>query len=150
MSASLSSHRRQGVVPQRRRHWIRRAVLLCSVAVSLVLIGDQTLAGALSETAVRAPSLTSAIQPNFALFVGLAISVYQSAGSLSERSVEVVSLIVLGLSLLGGGRALARRRHMPADSRAALSGAATRPDVASVAGEAQAPTLIRVPRSATR
>jgi len=150
MSASLSSHRGWGSRQQRPRHRIRRAVLLCSVATSLLLVGDQTLAGALSQTAVGAPSLTSAFQPNLALFASVAVSVYQSAGSMSERSFEVVSLIVLGLSLLGGGRALARRRQMPGDLHAALSLAAARAKAARRAEEAQTPTLVSVSRSATR
>ena len=91
--------------------WTRRAALLGSIAVSLALVGQSMTAGAGAAVASRVDSETSVYGAALDR-TPIPIVVNRLRGSLgpvSERSVELVGLFVLGLSLIGAGRALARR-----------------------------------------
>jgi hypothetical protein len=136
MTHSLVPHRWRSPVPQNRRSWLRRAVLLSSIATSLVLVGDHGLTGALGQAAVQVPSQPSTLQANVVSFTRVAVSVHQSIGTMSEWAFEVVSLFLLGLCLLGGGRALTRKARRPDDSHVAVSRAAAPPELVCVAKRA--------------
>jgi hypothetical protein len=150
MARSLVPQRWHTLVPRDLRNRLRRAILLCSIVTVLVLIGDHTIAGTLGHAVVHVPPLTSTLQPNFALFTSIAVSVHESIGSLSERSFEVASLIVLGLSLLGGGRALTRTRQTRRPRHDAVSQAAGPTEVVGVARQAHARVAVSLPQSGAR
>ena len=150
MAESLSSQRWHTRVPQGARNRLRRAVLLCIIVTGLVLVGDHSLAGARSHAAAQVSSVTSTAQPSLALFTMVAASGHQSIRSMSERSFEVVTLLVLGLSLLGGGRALTRTRQTRQPVHDVVSPAAGPTEVVSVIRHADAPAFVRVSRSGAR
>jgi hypothetical protein len=108
-----------GSRPRSPRKWLRRTITLFLISAGLALVGDHTVAGARSQAAVQVPSLLPAMEQSLGWFTSVAVDVRQSIGSMSPWSFEVVSLVVLGLCLLGGGRALTRRRQHPDDSHAA-------------------------------
>ena len=90
--------------------WARRAILLGSIAASLALAGDQAVAGARVPVDSHPQSLAaingSGLAP--ALATGFETSVRRSVDSMSDGSIEVVSLLILGLCLIGAGQALTR------------------------------------------
>ncbi len=93
--------------------WLRRVMLLGCIAVSLALVGDQAVARtwALAGSAA-APSLGAQTRDSaFGLAVLAVGTAHGSAGSWSDGSIEAVSLLVLGLGLVGAGRFLGRTRQ---------------------------------------
>lgn len=150
MAKSLFSQRWHTRVTQDVRNRLRRAVLLCLIVAGLVLVGDHSLAGARSHATVQVSSATSTEQPSLALFTTVTVSGNQAIRSMSERAFEVVSLFVLGLSLLGGGRALTRKRQtrQPVHDEVSVSAGPT--EVVSVIRQADAPAFVRASRSGAR
>lgn len=93
--------------------WLRRATLLGCIAVSLALVGDQAAA----RTWVQAgPGPVPGVDAQSrSTGLGLALlavnTAHRSVGSWSDGSFEAVSLLALGLGLLGAGQVLGRTRH---------------------------------------
>jgi hypothetical protein len=110
--------------------------MLVVISAGLALAGDQTVAGARSQAAVQVPSLLPAMEQSLGWFTSVAVYVRQSIGSMSPWSFEVVSLVALGLCLLGGSRALTRRKRIPEDSAVATPGVASPAELVCLAKRA--------------
>ena len=91
--------------------WTRRAALLGSIAASFALAGHSMAAGTGaavgsrvdSETSMYGAALDRTPIPN------VVDRVRGFVGPVSERSVDLLGLFALGVSLIGAGRVLARR-----------------------------------------
>lgn len=112
MIPSCSSMKRWLYARRTASSWPRRAALLGSIAVSLALAGQSMTAGTRAALGMDVDTRTSTYESGVdqSLATTLTDRVLKSMGSVSGRSVELGGLFVLGVSLIGAGRALSRRR----------------------------------------
>lgn len=98
--------------------WTRRIAILGSVTVSLALAGQSTTAGSGTPVAFRAETGTSAhrgdtsargSEEDLAQIRILTDQVRASLGHASGRYVDLASLFLLGLCLVGASHVVARR-----------------------------------------
>lgn len=124
-------------------------MLLGSIVVSLALVGSQAAART-SADLVPDPKPGANVDTRgtgLSLALHTPGAVYRSVGAMSDGAIEAVSLLALGLGLIGAGQALAqKRRH----EHAATEDAAKPHGVAVVALESRRPGLRNVARRAAR
>jgi len=99
--------------------WIRRAALVGSIVVSLAVAGERAVArgGGAGRADAGIESVSNGSYPGLTLAAQFVAAAYRSGARASDAAVEIVSLLVLGLSLIIGGQALARGRR-PSDAEA--------------------------------
>jgi hypothetical protein len=150
MSDSLSQRRQEDLVAPGLGTWLTRIVILCSIATVLVLVGDHMLTGGLGLAAIGRQSMTWFAESKLAVVATVAVSIQQSVGTVSARTFEVVSLVVLGLSLLVGGRALTRTSRARQPVQDTVPHAIGPTVVASVSRPPHEPVFARLPQSGAR
>jgi hypothetical protein len=97
---------------------LRRAALAGSTAGSLALVGGQTVTRSHAATGLDLASRVGSTEPfPLSLATGFIVAVRHTVQGWSDGSTEVVSLLVLGVGLIGAGQALAaaKRRKQQAD-----------------------------------
>lgn len=144
MQNPASSH----VVRSIQRHvpqWLRRALLLAGVVLSLAMVGDPAVAGTRSSSS---PDPSSGLWMNpgrsgVTLAMNTVGAMYRSIDQWSDGATEAISLLALGLGLIGAGRVLGQKRH-------ATQSALSAPETHGRADDVLKPHDIAVPSLAHR
>jgi len=97
---------------RRTRFWssVRRAAILCSALVCLAAVGMRSDLEPRRD-GTRSPRVMNWLWP--AHGTARLMNALESVASTSDAAIDAASLLVLGLSLVGGGRIIRRLRQRP-------------------------------------
>ena len=94
----------------RGRRWASRVLILAGVLISLALVGERTASSSMRWGHARIDEVGDGT-PRLALALNGVVSAYHTVQNGSDATVEMLSLLVAGITLIGSARWLERRHR---------------------------------------